>query len=144
MRPAIHEGDLGELLARHEGKFVGRDQECAALVQTVTSVGHTSRWQPGARVVDQNFVVPGTVIANFVFKDGKAKYPNRSGWHVAIFLDFGPRGADGKYTHIWVIDQWRGKTVGRRTKKAFSEEEAKRKQIKPNNNANEYYIVDVP
>lgn len=143
MKSAIHQGDLGELLARYQGKFAGRDQECAAFVQTVTTVGHTSRWQPGGRVVEQNFITPGTVIANFIFENGKGRYPNRNGWHVAIFLSLGNRDSKGNLSHIWVLDQWRGRTVARRSKKAFSTEDAKRMQIKPANNANDYYIVNV-
>jgi len=145
MRPAVYRGDLGELLAKYMGRHAGRDQECAALVQTVTNVGHTSRWQPGPRVVDQNYIEPGTVIANFVTENGQSRYPNRSSWHVAIFLDFGPRYVNGGYANIWVLDQWRGSSgVARRSKKAFSREEVRRNNVRASNNANEYYIVLVP
>lgn len=144
MRPAVYRGDLGELLAQYQGRFAGRNQECAALVQFVTDVGHTSKWQPGGRVVDQSFIPPGTIIANFVVDNGKARYPNKSGWHVAIFLNFGPKYVSGGYENIWVLDQWRGASVARRSKKAFSRDEAKRNQIRASNNANEYYVVNVP
>lgn len=144
MRPAIYRGDLGELLAKHMGQFAGRDQECAALVQSVTDVGHTSHWQAGGKVVDQKFITPRTIIANFVFAGGRARYPNRSGWHVAIFLNFGNKDAKGNYTNIWVLDQWRRSPVARRAKKAYSQEDASRLKIRASNNANEYYIVNVP
>jgi len=143
MRPVIYNGDLGELLAKYQGQHAGRNQECVALVQGVTNIGHTSGWQRGERVVDQNFIVPGTVVANFKTVDGKVKFPNQSGWHVAIFLDFGNKKPEGGYTHFWVLDQWNGKGVKRRNKNAFSPEQAKRLHIKPCDNANEYYIVMV-
>lgn len=144
MRSIIYDGDLGELLAKFHGRFAGRDQECAALVQSITSIGHTSRWQPGPRVVDQTFIKPGTIIANFKFENGRARYPNQSGWHVAIFSDFGNRRPGGGYTHFWIVDQWRGKTVGRRRKQAWTPEEIKRNNIRPVNDAEQYYIVNVP
>jgi len=144
MRPVVYSGDMGALIAKYHENFAGRNQECVSLVQAETDIGHTSRWKPGLKVVDQNFIAPGTIIANFVSNNGVARYPNRSGWHVAIFLSFGPRDSKGQYTNIWVVDQWRGSVVARRSKKAFSDQEARRMQVRASNNANEYYIVNVP
>lgn len=104
MHPVVYDGDLGELLAKYFGNFAGRDQECVSFPQAVTNVGWTGNWQPGLRVVDQNFITPGTVVANFKYENGKAKFPNAHGYHVAIFLDFGNRKPGGGYTHFWVLD----------------------------------------
>lgn len=144
MHPVIYEGDLGELLAKYMGHFAGRNQECVAFPQAVTNIGHTSRWHRGARVVDQTFITPGTVIANFKMVNGEPKFPNQHGYHVAIFLDFGNRKPDGGYTHFWVLDQWHFKTVARRNKNAFTPQEMKARGYLPCDNANDYYIVEVP
>lgn len=130
MRPVVHNGDMGELIAKYHESFAGRNQECVSFVQAEADIGHTSRWKPGPRVVDQYFISPGTIIANFVVSNGVARYPNRSGWHVAMFPSFGPKDPKGNYTNIWVVDQWRGSVVARRSKKAFSEQEAKRMQVR--------------
>lgn len=144
-RAVSYQGDLGELLAKYWKKYAGRDQECVALPQGVTEVGHTSRWQPGARVVDLAHLAPGTVIANFQFAHGKARFPNRSGYHAALFLDFGNRNTVlGGYTHFWVLDQWTGKPVARRNKNSSTPEVARRLGLHPADNANDYYVVMVP
>ena len=68
------------------------DGECVALPQALTKIGPTNRWYPGSRVVDLLFLNPGTVIANFVFtKSGVGRFPNRHGYHAALFMGFGPR-----------------------------------------------------
>lgn len=143
--PVIFQGDLGELLAKYWDTWAGRDQECVALPQAVTNVGHTSRWQPGEKVVELNYLSPGTVIANFLFEKGKAGFPCRHGYHAALFLEFGPRMmATREYTHFWVLDQWNGKPVNRRNKNAFSPQQVKRMGLLPCDNANDYYVVMVP
>lgn len=143
--PVIYTGDLGELWAEHTNGYIGRDQECVALPQQVTVVGYTGRWQPGARVVDLNFLRPGTVIANFEFTNGFGRFSRRHGYHAALFMSYGNRNmATGAYTHFWVLDQWSAHPVKRRNKNAFSQDEAKRRQILPCDNANEYYLVLVP
>ena len=142
--PAVYMGDLGELMAAHTNGFIGRNEECVALPQGATEVGYTGRWQPGAKVVDLPFLLPGTVIANFEFKDGKARFPNRHGFHAALFMSYGNRLPKGGYTHFWVLDQWHGHPIKRRNKNAFSAEEAKRRHIMPADNANDYYVVMVP
>jgi hypothetical protein len=144
MRPVVYNGDLNALRETYLGRYAGRNQECVSLPQAVTSVGHTSRWQPGGKVVDQSYIAPGTVIANFKFENGHARFPNQHGYHVAIFLEFGSRRPGGGYTHFWVIDQWRGKTVARRNKNAWTPEQIRRSRIMPADDAEQYYIVNVP
>lgn len=144
MHPVIYNGDLKDLLEQYKDKHAGRDQECVALPQAVTNVGYTGSWRPGARVVELNYLEPGTVIANFKFVDGKPKFPNQHGYHVAIFMEFGNKKPGGGYTHFWVVDQWHGKTVARRNKNAFTPEEMKKRGFKPCDNANDYYVVMVP
>lgn len=100
MGSVIYRGDVEEL-ERHEPY---RDGECVALVQSVTSVGPTSRWRPGPRVVDLSYLNPGTVIANFI--DGH--FPNRHKYHAALFMGF-TRSVSGKVMSIRVMDQFRGR-----------------------------------
>lgn len=78
--------------------------ECVRLVQHYTNVGHTSTWRQGERVMDVTFLALGTVIANFT-REGR--WPGKKkGNHAALFIEFGPRGRDGKPTTIVVMDQW--------------------------------------
>ena len=68
----IYPGDVDKL----NGRKSFSNGECVALVQATTSVGHTSQWAPGPRVVDLHFLNRGTVIANFVFdKNGIGRFP---------------------------------------------------------------------
>jgi hypothetical protein len=98
----IYQGDI-DALAGHDPFGSG---ECVALVQAVTSVGHTSTWRPGPRVVDLSYLNPGTVIANFI--DGR--FPNRHGYHAALFVEFGPRDmASRRPTKFTVMDQFTGR-----------------------------------
>jgi hypothetical protein len=144
MHPVLYEGDLGELLVKYYGKYAGRDQECPALPQSVTNVGYRGNWHRGARVVDQTFIAPGTVIANFKLVNGKYIFPSEHGYHVALFSDFGNRKPSGGYTHFYVVDQWHGKTVARRNKNSFPPEVMKARGYLPCDNADDYYIVLVP
>jgi len=90
--------------------------ECVRLVQHYTNVGHTSTWRQGDRVLDLKFLEPGTVIANFT---RQGRWPGKpKGNHAAFFVEFGPRGPDGKPTSIVMMDQWtdaRKKTINART-----------------------------
>jgi hypothetical protein len=143
-RNVIYQGDIPELLERMKNQYLG-DHECVALPQALTDVGHTSRWQPGPRVVDLNYLLPGAVIANFKRKAGAMRFPNEHGYHAALFIEFGPRnGATGGYDYIWVVDQWQGQPVKRRHKLAYPPEQAKRERRAPADNANEFYVVVVP
>lgn len=102
MGARIYSGNVDAL----DGHEPYQDGECVALVQAVTSVGPTSGWRPGPRVVDLSFLNPGTVIANFV----GGRFPNRHGYHAALFIEFGPRGmSSGRPSTIRVMDQFRGR-----------------------------------
>lgn len=119
--------------------------ECVALPQAVTNVGHTSKWYPGSRVVDLAYLNPGTVIANFVFQGRVGKFPNKHGYHAALFMGFGPRSqADGERISIIVMDQWRGRRdnrVKQRVIPAYSSDDARKKGIKLADNASASYVV---
>jgi hypothetical protein len=119
--------------------------ECVALPEIVTGVGHTSWWYPGSRVMDLDYLNEGTVIGNFVFSGRIGRFPNKHGYHAALFMGFAPRSqATGERSGIIVMDQWIGRRDNRvlpRTIRAFSAAEAKQKRIKPSDNANEFYVV---
>jgi hypothetical protein len=97
--PAVYPGNFNDLLKKWEEQnikdwnedhdkltFIANGQ-CARLVQELTSVGHTSRWQPGERVVDvARTLKPGTVIANFIFEYDKMWFPNSHNWHACLFV----------------------------------------------------------
>lgn len=138
----IYSGDVEKL----EGRKPFRDGECVALVQETTNVGHTSRWRPGPRVVDLHYLNPGTVIANFVFdKKGKGRFPNRHGYHAALFMEFGGRGqASGKPMSILVMDQWRGRqsrAVGARPILSRGKSHAEGNPNNDSDNADQFYVV---
>jgi hypothetical protein len=135
MGATIYWGDVEKL----EEHVPYRDGECVALVQAVTSVGPTSAWRPGPRVVDLSYLNPGTVIANFV--DGR--FPNRHGYHAALFIDFA-RSVSGNVMSIRVMDQWRG----RRPDKVKSREIPRRGKshqegnpYSDSDNADQFYVV---
>lgn len=84
--------DADELVEHQNGTCVGRNCECAALVQELApDVGHTSTWKPGDSVADGlDSIEPGTAIATFQCNDGES-YCNASGTsHTGIFLGAGP------------------------------------------------------
>lgn len=90
--------------------------ECVRLVQHYAGAGHTSTWRQGERVLDSKVIPVGTVIANFTHQGRWPGLPK--GNHAALFLGFGPIGADGKPTSIIVMDQWaspRKKTISARS-----------------------------
>jgi hypothetical protein len=157
---AVYPGDFNALLkawdekARQAWKQHGQaglsalkiaNGECARLPQELTEVGHTSRWQPGERVIDvARTLRPGTVIANFVLKNGKMVYPNAHGFHAALFVK-GERysGSTGKPGHIIMFDQWNSprapKWPGPRTVKVWPEALAKGKS--PCDKAEDFFVV---
>lgn len=145
-RNVIYQGDLKELLEKWEGKFI-MDGECAKLPQYLTSVGWSGRWQPGPRVVDLSYLLPGTVIANFKFENGRASYPNAHGFHAGLFVRFERRPMrNGRLSRFIMIDQWKGgqpKTVSERPVSEYTRAEAGN-IIKPCDNAGEFYVVAVP
>jgi hypothetical protein len=100
--PVVYPGSMDALVKEWDEKYKkawkegGReglkalkiaDGECARLPQVLAEIGHTGLWQRGERVIDvAKTLRPGTVIANFVFENGRWKYPNRHGWHAALFI----------------------------------------------------------
>lgn len=157
--PAVYRGDMAELIKEWEKNYrkawyeSGQagiqslkiaNGQCARLPQELTNVGHTSRWQPGKRVVDvARTLQPGTVIANFLFEYDKAWYPNSSGWHAALFLrGEGFSVTTGKPTNIVMFDQWIGKAPNLRRVHNWPRHIEKTKE--PCNIADEFFVVMVP
>lgn len=135
---AIYTKNAGDL----EGHPPFGNGECVALPQAVTNVGHTIHWYPGSRVVDLSYLNEGSVIANFVFKRSRGRFPNKHGYHAAIFVGFAARNmTTGERSGIYVMDQWVGRSVRQRMIRAYTEAEAKRYHIEPADNANEFYVV---
>jgi hypothetical protein len=130
------------------GEYLGHDHECAALPQFLTDVGYTGRWQPGPRVIDLAFVVPGTVVANFKIVNGKPKFPNESGWHVGLFHQYwhGARMVNGLPCAFSMFDQFHGKPASVRGVAILTPEwkKAHPRYATPSNDAAEYYLVVVP
>lgn len=138
----IYTGNIDKL----QGSKPFRDGECVALVQETTSVGHTSLWRPGPRLVDLHYLNPGTVIANFVFdKQGHGRFPNRHGYHAALFMRFGGRNmATGKVGMIYVMDQWRDREsgrVGERPIYSRGKSHAEGNIYRDSDNADQFYVV---
>ena len=148
-RNVIYQGDFlaladkyDDLRQRSAGAFIGRDEECVALVQALTDVGYTGRWQPGPRVVDLEFLLPGTVVANFLFENGNARFPNRHGFHAALFDRFcrGTMMSNGRPCEFSILDQYRGKPAGRR---GIAKSTTNWKPM-ASDDAAEFYVVVVP
>lgn len=139
---------LDDLRKNGQGRFLGRDSNCAALPQFLTDVGHTSRWHPGPRVVDLAFLLPGTVIANFKLVNGKLKFPNQNGWHVGLFDRFqhGALMVNGMPCHFSMLDQYHGRPASRRGLAILTPEWKKAHPVHgtPANDAAEYHVVVVP
>lgn len=117
--------------------------DCVELIQRYTSAGHTGTWRAGERVLDAKFIAPGTVIANFT-REGR--WPGKpKGNHAALFLEFGPRGSDGKPTSFIVMDQWVGPTKpvisARPVRRYGSKMHSEGNVYDDSNNAEHYYIV---
>ena len=138
----ISSGDVEKL----NGHAPFSNGECVALVQATTSVGHTSRWRRGPRVVDLSYLNPGTVIANFVFdKQGNGSFPNQHGYHAALFVDFCGRGVSStKAKNMRVMDQWRTRipnTVRQREIVARGKSKAEGSAYSDSDNADQFYVV---
>lgn len=134
----IYSGDVEKL----EGRKPFSDGECVALVQETTSVGHTMQWRPGPRVVDLSYLNPGTVIANFVFdKDGRGRFPNKHGYHAALFMGFGHGVSGGKVIAIQVMDQWRGRRPQDVVKSRLIMARGNSGAYRDADNADRFYVV---
>lgn len=113
-RPIICRQNLDEVLKKWKDKYVANG-ECARLVQVLCpDVGPTRGWRRGPRVIDVlPTLLPGTVVANFRFEDGRWKFPNKSGWHSGIFKQDG-RGrvmGNGLICVFTIVNQWPGQKV---------------------------------
>lgn len=148
-RPVFYAGDLDALLKKHQGTQIA-DGECARLVQFfVPAVGWTGRWERGPRVIDVlPQILPGTVVVNFVFEDGRWKFPNRRGWHSGLYKQNGrgrpmPNGIPCAFT---IVDQWPGQPVEERGLPHATPELVKRHPTYgiSANNADDFYVVWVP
>lgn len=122
--------------------------ECARLPQVLTDVGYTGRWQPGPRVIDLEYLLPGTVIANFKTVNGKPVFPNQHGWHAALFDRFwrGAKLANGLPCEFSMFDQWKSKGAGRRGVAILTPAFIKAHPDinTPSNRADDFYVVVVP
>jgi hypothetical protein len=137
-----------QLRLTNDGGYLGRNHECVALPQFLTDVGYTGRWQPGPRVIDLDFLLPGTVIANFKIVDGKPTFPNQHGWHAGLFDRFwrGARMVNGLPCKFSMFDQYDGKPAGRRGVAILTPDwkKANPRFGTPSNDASEYHVVVVP
>jgi hypothetical protein len=119
------------------------DGNCVALVQKLTSVGHTSTWSPGLRVMDTVFLPVGCVIATFEW----GRYPNKkTGNHACFFLEYGPIvQSTGKPMYIWVMDQWQGpkrKTIAKRPLYPLGKSHSQGNANIDSDNADMFYVVN--
>ena len=136
------------LFLAHRGEYFGPNQECVSLPQFLTDVGYTGRWHPGPKVMDLDFLLPGTVIANFRTVKGKTTFPNKSGWHAALFDKFW-RGAmlvNGLPCEFSMFDQFHGKPASLRGVAVLTPEwkKANSQFATPSNNALEFHVVVIP
>lgn len=94
--------------SRAMGNWLGRDQECAALVQSQCNLpGWTDYWRPGRHVGSNcNNIPPLTAIATFLGPYGTYDHPSLA-QHSAIFIRCERDG-------IRVFDQWRGQPISNR------------------------------
>lgn len=97
----------------HVGHWVGRNQECAALVQTTchraggAPIGLTSSWKRGVHVKDNCATIPKfTAIATFLGPNHSYDEPHLH-QHTAIFVKCETEG-------IRVYDQWNGTPIAYR------------------------------
>ena len=77
------------------GERVGNGQ-CVAIAQGLLQMPHTSHWREGEKVLGNNQIAKGTIIATFI--DGRYKSLEH-GNHVAIYIQH-----SGNW--LQVIDQW--------------------------------------
>lgn len=108
--------------SRFEHKVIGNGH-CVSLIRLCSNAPTTNHWRAGEPVTKSS-PVPGTVIATFA----KGKYPNREGYHAAVFISQDHNG-------IWVWDQWQGKAVHKRLIRFGN------KKTDPSNAAQAYSIV---
>ncbi len=115
-------GYICEGAAVFKGKSIG-DGECVDFIKLCSNAPLTKFWKPGSLVFGKN-IPEGAAIATF----RKGKYPNRSGYHAAIYSH---QDANG----IYAWDQWQGQTVHLRYIKAHQSHK------NPGNNASRYRVI---
>lgn len=157
--PVVYPGDFKALIKKWAEQKATDEQEgkqtfiangsCARLPQELTNVGHTSRWQPGERVIDvARTLQPGTVIANFLFEYDMAWYPNSHGWHAALFVRAeGFSMTTGRPSKIWLFDQYLGKTKktpGARWINCYTDEHVKAYGFSDSDNGSAFFVVKTP
>lgn len=147
MAAVIYQGNIDALQGR---KPVG-DGDCVDLVQKLTNIGHTSGWRRGARVLDLMYLNPGTVVGNFVWDEVLRiwKFPNKHGYHVGFFMDFGPAAFPREMAKAFsMMDQWKNRTPGPdevRARFILVKDHlvAQGQKIADCDNASKYYVVEV-
>lgn len=100
-QPEISASLICKNASKYKGQVVG-DGHCVSLIKLCSSAPNTPAWRPGIKVLGNN-IPYGSIIATFE----KGRYPNRTGYHAAIYISQDKRG-------IWVWDQWVGKPVHKR------------------------------
>ena len=124
------------------GKPVVGDGNCALMVQQNAKLPNHRLWHQGARVAEQQNVWPGTAIATFE----NGVYASRpTGNHVAFFLRFGKRKADGTAASIWVVEQYHGLSrIQMREIPARGQVDSPwgKRWANPSNNADAFYIIN--
>jgi hypothetical protein len=141
-------GAIDDLVKRN-ARYMG-DYE--ALADKYDKLLAENKPEPGPRVIDLDYLLPGTVIANFKMVNGKPKFPNEHGYHAALFDRFwrGAKLVNGLPCEFSMFDQWKGaggaKGASRRGVGILSEEfrKANPRFDTPSNRADEFYVVVVP
>lgn len=89
------------------GKPLVGGGDCVLLVQSLTDVGHTTKWHGWVRVLDAGYIRVGTVIATFNKFGRYLSLP--TGNHAAFFAGMGPIDRKtGRPEYFWAVDQWKG------------------------------------
>lgn len=122
-----------------KSKKVG-DGNCVALVWFYANAPQHLQWRPGAQVMDNPTIAPGTAIATFV---GTRYMNQKTGNHAALFLRYAGPGQG-----FWVMDQWKDKP-------GFKPRPVTARLIRPNSskngdgswwnasdNANAFYVIE--
>ncbi len=104
------------------GKSIG-DGECVDLIKLCSNAPLTRYWKPGDYAFGQDLPA-GTAIATF----RKGKYPNKSGYHAAIYSHQDENG-------IYAWDQWQGQAVHLRYIRA------RQKNRDAGNDASRYRVI---
>lgn len=83
--------------------------QCVEYVQAVLSVGHTSRWRAGRKVLETSELAIGTAVMTAT-ADGR--YPASHPRHAGIFMG---HVDNGQRRGFLILDQWYASTTGTQT-----------------------------